>query len=183
LRYVLSALILITLCFPAVHPQGVSYPDPAPGNLAPDFSLPFAGRDSVGFGTVSLSQFTGKKIVVLAFYPADWSGGCTREMCTLRDNFEALAGPDVEVLGISGDTPYSHHEWAREHNLPFLLLSDLKHAVAPAYHSYNQSTGYTRRTAFIIGRDGRFAYVDLEYSTKDLASFEKLQEALSAINP
>ncbi len=183
MRYVLTLLILAMLFPHAGLTQDAHGPAPEIGNPAPEFSLPYAGRDSVGFGSISLSQFTGKKVVVLAFYPADWSGGCTREVCLLRDNFDALAGPDVEVLGISGDSPYCHYEWARHHNLPFLLLSDIKHTVAPAYQSYNPSSGYNNRTVFIIDKEGRFAYIDLRYSTRDTVSFGKLREALAQIKP
>jgi len=183
MKYPLTVLMLALLWSPPSGGQTTADREPAIGEPAPDFSLPYANRDSVGFGSISLSQYAGKKIVVLAFYPADWSGGCTREVCTLRDNFDSLAGPDVEVLGISGDYPYSHHEWAKHHNLPFLLLSDARHTVAPAYRSYNPSSGYNKRTAFIIDKEGRFAYIDLEYSTRDMTSFGKLREALSAMNP
>ncbi len=183
MRFALMLLLLVMFVTPTARTQGVSYPEPEVGGQAPDFALPFANRDSVGFGTVSLSQFAGEKITLIAFYPADWSGGCTREVCTFRDNFDVLAGPDVVVLGISGDSPYSHHEWAKHHDLPFLLLSDLRHTVAPAYHSYNPSSGYNKRTVFVIDKDGRFAYIDLQYSTRDMESFKKLQEALAEIIP
>jgi len=181
--YVPIAIILTLLCVPAVHAQAVPAPELSVGSAAPDFSLPFANRDSVGFGDISLSQYTGKKNVILAFYPADWSSGCTREVCSFRDNFEDLGRMDVEILGISGDSPYSHHEWARLHNLPFLLLSDNRHTVAPLYHSYNPTSGYNKRSVFIVNKEGNIAYINLAYSTKDTTSLEKLKQALSEINP
>jgi len=183
MRFILTVLMM-TVCYsPAPIAQVTVHRTPVIGAPAPDFSLPFATRDSVGMGGITLSGFAGKKTVVLAFYPADWSGGCTREVCTIRDHFDSLAGPDVEVLAISGDYPYSHHEWAKQHNLPFALLSDSRHTVAPAYDSYNASSGYNKRTVFIIDKEGRFAYIDLEYSTRDMTSFNKLREALSSMKP
>jgi len=148
------------------------------GSKAPDFSLPYATRDSVAKDNLTLSDVIGAKNIILAFYPADWSGGCTREVCTFRDNFAALSGLNVEVLGISGDYEYSHHEWAQFHNLPFKLLADHSHDVAKRYDSYNDVSGFNRRTVYVIDKKGTIAYIDLKYSTRDMESFHKLQKAL-----
>jgi len=154
---------------------------PAVGDPAPGFRLPYATRDSVARDSLSLGALAGRRNVVLAFYPADWSGGCTREVCTLRDNFSALAALDADVIGISGDYVFSHHEWAKHHDLPFRLASDHRHEVARAYGSFNEAAGYNRRTVFVVGRDGRVAYADLAYSVRDAASFEKLKAALARL--
>ena len=151
------------------------------GDPAPDFSLPCATKDSVMEGDLTLSSLFGKGGIVLAFYPADWSGGCTKEVCTLRDNFTALSGLKAQILGISGDYAFSHHEWAKYHNLPFALVSDHNHEVAKKYGSYNETTGYNNRTVYVIDNHGKIAYIDLKYSVRDLASFEKLQDALKKI--
>ena len=151
---------------------------PQVGELAPDFTLQYATRDSVARDSLTLSALTKKHHVVLAFYPADWSGGCTKEVCSFRDNFAALGAVNADVVGISGDYVYSHHEWAKHHNLPFRLASDHTHAVSRRYGSFNEQNGYTRRTVFIVDRQGKIAYADLAYSTRDAASFEKLQAAL-----
>jgi len=148
------------------------------GATAPDFSLPFATKDSVGEGNLKLSSLVGTKNIILAFYPADWSGGCTKEVCTLRDNFSALAELNADVVAISGDYEYSHHEWAKNYNLPFILVSDHKHETARAYNSYNETTGYNKRTVFIIDKNGKITYADLMYSVRDAESFEKLKKAL-----
>ena len=150
------------------------------GDSAPDFSLPYATQDSVADDDLKLSSFTGKRNVVLAFYPADWSGGCTKEVCTLRDNFSALAILDAEILGISGDYEYSHHEWAKHHQLPFKLVSDHNHSVAKTYSSYNES-GYNKRTVYVVDKSGKIAYIDLQYSVRTSDSFNKLQDALKAL--
>jgi peroxiredoxin len=151
------------------------------GEPAPDFSLPYATRDSVFRDSLKLSTLVGKKNVVLAFYPADWSGGCTKEVCTLRDNFAALGGLNADVVGLSGDYVFSHHEWAKYHNLPFRLASDHNHAVAKRYGSYNDDYGYNKRTVFVVDHAGKIAYEDLAYSPRDSVSFMKLQGALKTL--
>ena len=151
------------------------------GDSAPDFSLPFATQDSVGHGTISLSHLVGNKNIILAFYPADWSGGCTKEMCMMRDNFTALAEFKADIFGISGDYQFSHHEWAKYHHLPFTLLSDHSHSVAKLYGSYNGENGFNRRTVFLIDTKGKIAYLDLDYKAGDPNSFTKLQEAVARV--
>lgn len=151
------------------------------GDKAPDFSLPYATRDSVADDSLALSSLVGKRNVVVAFYPADWSGGCTREVCTLRDNFTSLGAVNADVVAISGDYVYSHYEWAKHHNLPFRLASDHDHAVARRYGSYNEATGHDRRTVFVVDPQGRLAYIDMAYSTRDSVSFGKLQLALKGM--
>ena len=148
------------------------------GDAAPDFTLPYATKDSVAGEDLKLSSLFGKKNIVLAFYPADWSGGCTKEMCTMRDNFNDLAKLDVEILGISGDYEYSHHEWAKYHNLQFKLVADHKHDVAKTFNSYSPEYGYNKRTVYVIDKQSKIAYIDLEYKARDMGSFEKLKEAL-----
>ena len=154
---------------------------PGVGDPAPDFTLPYATRDSVARDSLRLSSLLGKGNVVLAFYPADWSGGCTKEVCTLRDNFSALAALNAEIVGISGDYVFSHHEWAKHHDLPFRLASDHRHDVAKQYGSYNDTYGMNRRTVYVIDPAGRIAYADLAYSVRDSVSFEKLREALKQV--
>ena len=144
---------------------------PKVGDPAPDFNLPYATRDSIAGDSLRLSSFVGKRNVVLAFYPADWSGGCTREVCTFRDNFGTLGAVNAEVIGISGDYVFSHFEWAKHHNLPFRLASDHNHAVAKAYGSYYEAYGLNRRTVFVVNKTGKVAYTDLAYSTRDSVSF------------
>jgi peroxiredoxin Q/BCP len=123
----------------------------------------------------------GERCVVLAFYPADWSTGCTSEVCTFRDNFSALEGLDAEILAISGDYVWSHFEWAKHHNLPFKLLSDHDHTVAKLYNSYNEKSLYNKRTVYVINKQGKIAYADLQYSVADLKDFEDVKNALASL--
>lgn len=154
---------------------------PQVGDEAPDFTLAYATREGVATDRVTLSSFRGRSHAILAFYPADWSGGCTKEVCTLRDHFAALGELSAEVIAISGDYVYSHHAWAKHHDLPFRLAADHDHAVAKRYASYNAESGMDRRTVFLVDRDGKVAYTDLAYSPKDSTSFDRLVEAIRAL--
>jgi peroxiredoxin len=151
------------------------------GDTAPSFSLPYATKDSVSRGKITLSDMTKNQKVILAFYPADWSGGCTKEICLLRDNFKSLADLNTEVFAISGDYIFSHYEWAKFHNLPFKLLSDHDHSVAKMYSSYNAEYGYNKRTVYIVDVGGKISYIDLNYSVSDDKSFKKLRAALEGL--
>ena len=151
------------------------------GQAAPNFSLHYATKDSVVRVPVKLSDLIGKRNVVLAFYPADWSGGCTKEVCALRDDFHNLGKLGAEILAISGDYVWSHFEWAKHHNLPFKLLSDHSHEVGKMYGSYNEKSGYNKRTVFVIDKEGQIAYIDLEYKVGDNEDFDRLKSALAQI--
>lgn len=185
MKRVLTALFLLAaagLVFAQTSPapKGTEAA-PKVGDPAPDFNLPYATRDSLAGDSLRLSSFAGKRNVVLAFYPADWSGGCTREVCTLRDNFTSLGAVNADVIGISGDYIFSHYEWAKHHNLPFRLASDHDHSVAKRYGSYYEAYGFNRRTVFVVNKAGKVAYADLAYSTRDSVSFGKLQAALKTV--
>ena len=178
MKAIFSAVLFLIL---GSNVQAQSPGAPAVGSAAPDFALPYATKDSIAKVFLKLSDYVGKRAVIVAFYPADWSTGCTKEVCTMRDNFAALQGLDAEVLAISGDYVWSHHEWAKFHSLPFKLLSDHSHAVAKLYDSFNDKSMYNRRTVFVVDRTGKIAYENLTYSVADLQDFEKLKSALAAI--
>src|SRR5215213_2105747 len=132
---------------------------------AADFKLPYATQEKLFMKPeeqMSLSGLRGKN-VILAFYPADWSGGCTTEVCTFRDTFMEFGKLNAEVLGISGDYVFSHQEWAKHHKLPFPLLSDHDHHVARAYDSYMEQYGFNKRTVYLIDKEGVVRYVNLAF--------------------
>ncbi|MBI1796378.1 MAG: redoxin domain-containing protein [Candidatus Eisenbacteria bacterium] len=163
---------------------GIALADDAPvhvGDVAPGFSLPYATRDSIFREPLTLASLVGKSNIVLAFYPADWSGGCTREVCMMRDNFAALGSVNADVVGLSGDYEFSHHEWAKALNLPFRLAADHDHAIAKKYGSFNEASGHDRRTVFVVDKQGKVAYLDMAYSPRDSVSFGKLQMALKGL--
>ena len=98
------------------------------GSKAPDFLL----RDQDG-NPVHLADRIGKKVIVLYFYPKDFTGGCTMEACAFRDSYEDFKDAGAEVIGVSADTAESHHDFADKYRLPFTLLSDPGSRVAEAY--------------------------------------------------
>jgi peroxiredoxin Q/BCP len=126
-----------------------------PGDRPPPFSL------SDGQGRkVSLGDFAGKH-VVLYFYPADDTAGCTKEACGFRDQWDELQSLGVVVLGVSADDAESHQRFTAKYQLPFTLLSDPGHEVMRAYGAYGEKTMYGRKVVGVIrstvwiGPDGR----------------------------
>jgi peroxiredoxin Q/BCP len=91
------------------------------GDKAPNFTLPSQMGDGV-----TLSEYIGKKNIVLYFYPKDETRGCTREACEFRDRYDIFTNLGAEVIGISAQSVESHKSFATHHGLPFLLLSDEK---------------------------------------------------------
>lgn len=128
------------------------------GKSAPDFTLPNTSRDAI-----SLSALRGKK-VVLAFFPAAFTGVCTKEMCTFQESLGELNDANATVLGISADTPFSNGAFASANGLTFDLLSDYTRAVIEAYgialHDFAGMAGYTasERAVFIVNEEGVVSY-------------------------
>ena len=125
----------------------------AVGDAAPDFSLPTAGG-----GTVSLSDFRGRE-VVLFFYPMDNSPVCTAEACSFRDSFEAFRDAGAEVIGISSDSPESHRSFANRFNLPFLLVSDMDGKVRERYGVPRTFGLFPGRVTYVIDREGVIRHI------------------------
>jgi peroxiredoxin len=182
LKYLICVLCSIFLFVGAcVAQDSVSDPALKVGDRAPDFALPYATKDTIVFTPLKLSNEIGKRNIVLAFYPADWSGGCTKEMCTIRDDFGNLEKLNAEVLPISGDYVFTHHEWAKYQHLQFKLLSDHKHEVAKEYDSYNSVSGFNNRTVYVIDKSGKIAYINLHYNVGTPADFQKLKDVLASL--
>ncbi|HKG14505.1 MAG TPA: peroxiredoxin [Pyrinomonadaceae bacterium] len=156
---------------------------PKVGQAAPDFKLPYATQEAIHMKPeeqMSLASQRGKN-VILAFYPADWSGGCTAEVCTLRDTFAELSKLNATVLGVSGDYVFSHQEWARYHKLQFPLLSDHDHAVAKMYDSYMEQYGFNKRTVYLIDKEGVVRYVNLAFKAGDKKDYDALRAELEKL--
>ena len=151
---------------------------PAAGSAAPDFAL--AGRSG---RIVSLAGYRGTKNVLVYFYPKDDTPGCTRQACSLRDGWKALAAVDVEILGISRDSVATHEAFAGMHALPFELLSDADHAVHEAYGAWGESkwgVGPLRKS-FLVGKDGHVLHVFHNVDTERHA--EEVLKAMQSSNP
>ena len=119
------------------------------GDKAPDFTLPSQMGDNV-----TLSEYFGKKNVVLYFYPKDETRGCTREACEFRDRYDVFTGLGAEVLGVSSDTLESHKSFATHYGLPFLLLSDEKSEVRKLYGVPSSMGILPGRVTYIIDKKG-----------------------------
>ncbi len=123
----------------------------APGSAAPGFTL----LDQDG-NPVSLEQHRGHRNVILFFYPADDTPGCTRQACDARDNWTAAVAKDTVVYGVNPGGAKSHRAFREKYQLPFPLLIDSNKIVAKLY---NASGPIIKRTVYLIGKDGtiRFA--------------------------
>ena len=118
------------------------------GDLIPDFTL--LDQSS---RPVSLGDFLGKKHLVLYFYPKDSTSLCTDEACAFRDSYEVFKDAGAEVIGISSDSVESHRQFAKEHQLPFILLSDVDGVIRKRY-GVPTAFGLPGRVTYIIDSGG-----------------------------
>lgn len=122
------------------------------GDSAPDFTLPSTVGDKV-----SLSDYRGKKNVLLIFYPLDFSPVCSVENKQCAEMLPTAGAEDVQVLGISVDSLWSHRAFAEKNGVSYPLLADFhpKGDVAKKYGVFIEEKGMAARTAFVIDKDGR----------------------------
>jgi len=124
------------------------------GDKAPNFTA----KDQNG-KTVSLSDFTGKR-VILYFYPKDDTPGCTAEACDFRDNYQSMLSKGFQVIGVSTDDEKSHKKFETKYSLPFPLIADTDKSINEAYGVWVEKNMYgrkymgTARKTFIINADG-----------------------------
>jgi peroxiredoxin len=148
-----------------------------PGSAAPQFTLV-----SASLKEVSLSGFKGKK-VILHFFPMAFTGTCTTQLCTMRDNFGYYDGLNAVILGISVDSPFTLAKFKEENNFQFELLSDFNKEVSTAYGCiYEQFVfglkGVSKRAAFVIGEDQQIIYAEVLEVATDLPDFNAIAEAV-----
>lgn len=150
------------------------------------------------------ADYAGKKILVVYFYPADMTGGCTAQACGYRDALAELERDDVEVVGVSGDTVENHQRFKKAYDLNFTLLADPEGKIAKAFGVKTSAGGTIQRTideqmvaltrgrtaqrwTFVIDLDKKIAYKDTKVdaakdSEKVLAAIEKVQPAGKPLN-
>jgi peroxiredoxin Q/BCP len=181
LRFALLAVIASPTLLSAQAPaqQSAAPPPPGVGQLAPDFTAPWADAKGTRGEPVSLSKLRGK-VVVLAFYPADRTSGCTAEMTKFTQDYAKLFGDGVVVLPISKDGLESHASWAKDMNMPFALVSDTTLTVAGLYGSLGAPGRGFQRNLFVIGKDGKITYSVIRLNALSEDSYTALGEAVAA---
>ncbi|MFB3977663.1 thioredoxin-dependent thiol peroxidase [Microbacterium proteolyticum] len=146
------------------------------GQAAPDFTL--LDQDE---HPVSLSDFRGRRVIVY-FYPAAQTPGCTTQACDFRDSLASLQGAGYTVLGVSRDTPEKLRAFRESDGLTFPLLSDPDHAVHEAYGAWGEKQNYGKavtgvlRSTFVLDEEGRI--VEAQYNVKATGHVARLRKAL-----
>lgn len=161
---------------PKMEGERQSTPLP-PGTPAPDFSLP----DPSG-SPVRLSDLRGKN-VVLAFYPLDWSPGCSQQLDLYQHDIEEFERRGAEIIGISVDSLYSHGAWAAVRGITFPLLADFhpKGEVARRYQVYREKDGYSERALYIVDGEGTIRWSHVSPYLHHVPDIYELLNALDAV--
>ena len=148
------------------------------GDKAPNFTLRASDKSEV-----SLEDYRGKNVVLL-FFPLAFTGVCTTELCTMRDDMSKYEQLGAQVLAISVDSLFTLEKFKAENNYNFPLLSDFNKNVSRAYGSFYEEfvldmRGVSRRSAFVIDKEGTVQYAEVLESAGDLPNFAAIKEALS----
>lgn len=149
----------------------------APGDTAPAFSLPDADGN-----TVSLADYRGRRVIVY-FYPAAMTPGCTKQACDFRDSLTELGGAGLDVIGISPDKPEKLAKFRDRDELTFPLLSDPDRAVLTAWGAYGEKKMYGKtvqgviRSTFVVDEQGKIAVA--QYNVRATGHVAKLRRDLS----
>jgi mycoredoxin-dependent peroxiredoxin len=151
---------------------------PAIGTPAPEFSLKDQDQKEV-----KLSDFRGKKRVVLIFYPLDWSPVCTKEHVCLVNDMKRFEQLDAQVLGLSVDSVWSHKAYADKMGIHYPLLADFqpRGAVADKYGVYLADKGITGRAISIIDKNGKIAW-HKNYDIPVVPDIQEVSKALAGVN-
>jgi thioredoxin-dependent peroxiredoxin len=148
---------------------------PKVGDIAPAFQ----GTDQNG-NVVKSSDIIGKKIVLLYFYPKDFTGGCTKEACGFRDRVGDLQKDNVQVVGVSFDTVTKHKAFEQKYNLNFTLLADPDGTIVEAYGTRMGMMKMSRRVSFLIGLDGKIVHVTDAMSPQ--VHFDEMKTAIDSMH-
>lgn len=148
------------------------------GQQAPDFTLYNTLKQPV-----QLSSLRGSKVVLL-FFPAAFTGTCTKELCSVRDDLSWYNNVNAKVFGISTDAVFSLIRYKEEQNLNFELLSDFNKTVCGTYGSQYETfildmKGVAKRSAFVIDENGVVVYAEVLESAGDIPDFDKIKAALN----
>jgi peroxiredoxin len=154
---------------------------PLINSQAPEFSLQNTNGEEV-----KLSNFRNNKNVVLLFFPLAFTSTCTEELCHTRDNLKIYDSLNAEVLGISIDTFFTLKEFKRSQNLNFQLLSDFNKKASKdydvLYEDFFGMKGVSKRSVFVINKEGCVVYAEVLDDASKLPDFKKLENILIELN-
>ncbi|MFD1628583.1 peroxiredoxin [Pseudopedobacter beijingensis] len=147
------------------------------GDKAPNFTLLNTEAKEV-----SLSDFAGKKVVI-HFFPLAFTGVCTTQLCTLRDNFGFYEGINAQVLGVSVDSPFTLAKFKEENNYQFPLLSDFNKEVSKSFGAFYEDfvlglKGVAKRSAFVIDENQNIIYAEVLEDAHQLPNFQAIDELI-----
>lgn len=150
------------------------------GDKAPDFKLYNTDKQEV-----SLHDFAGK-IVLLHFFPQAFTGVCTQQMCTMRDNLAYYNDLNADIIGISVDSIFTLKKFKELESINFTLLSDFNKTVAPTYGALLEEfvfgmKGVARRAAFVIDGEGTVRYAEVLASAGELPNFDAIRQVVSEL--
>ncbi len=151
------------------------------GQKAPDFKLLNTEKNEV-----SLGQYKGKN-VVLFFFPMAWTGNCTKEMCSVQDDYSAYKDMNAEVIGISVDSFFALKHFAADQKLGFTLLSDFNKEVIKAYDLVHHefAFGYkdvAKRATIVIDKEGIIRFMEILPSPGDFPNMDAIKAAVKSLN-
>jgi len=150
------------------------------GDKAPSFQLFNTGKQSI-----FLDDYRGKNVVIL-FFPLAFTGVCTAELCSLRDDIASYKNLEAHVVGISVDSLFTLEKFRTEQNLNFPLLSDFNKETATAYGAIYEEfafgmKGVAKRSAFVVDGNGIIQYAEVLASAGDLPNFEAIKATLASL--
>lgn len=150
---------------------------PQVGDVAPDFvAASTSGKD------VSLSSFSGKRSVLLAFFPLAFTGTCTKELVCFTEDFDQFAGKGVEILPISVDSTASLKEFKNKLQMKTDLLSDFKRDISRAYGVLNEDRFYSNRAYFLIDKEGRVRWSHVERNNSERRENSEILAAIKLLS-
>lgn len=152
----------------------------AAGQKAPDFILHDTNKKEV-----TLIEQKGSNVVLL-FFPLAFTGTCTKELCSVRDNIALYNSTNAKVFGISVDSPQTLAKFREEQGLNFTLLSDFNKEASVAYDTiyseFGWMKGVSKRSAFVIDKQGVVRFAQVLENAGELPDFEAIQKTLATLN-
>jgi len=151
------------------------------GQKAPAFSLYDSEKKKI-----NLADFAGKNVLLL-FFPQAFTGTCTKELCSTRDNIALYEQVNAQVLAISVDSIFTLARYKDDQQLNFPMLSDFNKEVSTAYDCLYDTfvfdmKGVSKRSAFVLDKDGVIRYAEVLETASDLPDFSKIKKTLSELN-